>query len=198
MAGAGKTLTKLWNTARFISSFPEVKAAKLTWTDKWMLNELGKLTEECLKAYERYDVFTVATKTREFMWNVFASNYLEMAKGRAYGDGVPKEEQEAAWYTLHQVVKSLLLLLAPISPFITDYIWRKLYGTASIHLERFPEPMRFDVSEKVSEGILEFNAHVWKIKREKGLALKDSISTKIPPNLKQFEKDLVRMHHITK
>jgi valyl-tRNA synthetase len=96
------------------------------------------------------------------------------------------------------VVKSLLLLLAPISPFITDYIWRKLYGTQSIHLQRFPGPTRFDVSEKVSEGILEFNAHVWKTKREKGLALKDSISTRVPPHLKQFEKDLVRMHHITK
>ncbi|HYC11526.1 MAG TPA: valine--tRNA ligase [Nitrososphaerales archaeon] len=198
MAGAGKSLTKLWNTARFISSFPEPRTARLTWTDKWMLNELGKLTEECAKAYERFDVFTVATKTREFMWNLFASNYLEMAKGRAYGDGVGQDEQEAAWYTLHQVVKSLLLLLAPISPFITDYIWRKLYGAQSIHLQQFPQPTRFDISEKVSESILEFNAHVWKTKREKGLALKDSISTRIPANLKQFEKDLVRMHHITK
>ncbi len=198
IAGAGKFLTKLWNTARFISSFPDPETAKLTWTDKWMLNELGKLTEECTRAYENFDVFTVSTKIREFLWNVFASNYLEMAKGRAYGDGATKEEQEAAWYTLHQVVRSLLLLLAPITPFIADQVWRKLYGTQSIHLERFPEPMRFDVSEKVSEGIIEFNAQVWKTKRDKGLALKDSISTRIPANLKQFEKDLVRMHHITK
>ena len=129
---------------------------------------------------------------------MFASHYLEMAKGRAYGDGVTQEEQEAAWYTLHQVVRSLLLILAPITPFMTDYIWRRIYGTQSIHLECLPEPTRFDVSEKVSESIIEFNAHVWKTKRDKGLALKDSISAKIPANLKQFEKDLVRMHHITK
>jgi valyl-tRNA synthetase len=121
-----------------------------------------------------------------------------MAKGRAYGDGVEQEEQEAAWYTLHQVVRSLLLLLAPISPFITDHIWRKLYGAQSIHLERFPQPTRFDISEKVSESILEFNARVWKAKRDRGLTLRDSISTKVPANLKQFEKDLVRMHHITR
>jgi valyl-tRNA synthetase len=198
IGGAGKFLTKLWNTARFISSFPLPNEVKLTWTDKWMLNELGKLTDECAKAYENFDVFTVATKTREFLWNVFASHYLEMAKGRAYGDGVTQEEQEAAWYTLHQVVRSLLLILAPITPFMTDYIWRRIYGTQSIHLECLPEPTRFDVSEKVSESIIEFNAHVWKTKRDKGLALKDSISAKIPANLKQFEKDLVRMHHITK
>ena len=198
IAGAGKFLTKFWNTCRFISSFPALEKAELTWTDKWMLNELGKLTEECEEAYERFDVFTASTKVREFLWNVFASNYLEMAKGRAYGDGATQGEQEAAWYTLHTVVKDLLLLLAPITPFLTDYVWRKLYGARSIHLEELPRAQRFDVSEKVSQSIMEFNAQVWKTKRDKGLALKDPITARIPANLKHFEKDLVRMHHITK
>jgi valyl-tRNA synthetase len=198
IAGAGKFLTKIWNTCRFISSFPVPERAELTWTDKWMLNELGKLIDECVSAYESFDVFTVSTKVREFVWNVFAANYLEMAKGRAYGDGATKEEQEAAWHTLHQVVKSLLLLLAPITPYMSDTVWRKLYGARSIHLEQFPKAKKFEVSEKVSQSIMEFNAQVWKTKRDKGLALKDSINTRIPSNLKQFEKDLVRMHHLTK
>ena len=197
IAGTGKFLTKLWNTSRFISSFPVPEKAELTWTDRWMLNELGKLIQECTEAYGRFDVYTVSTKVREFLWNVFASNYLEMAKGRAYGDGATQDEQEAAWYTLHKVVKSMLLILAPIIPYLTDYVWRRLYGTQSIHLEVFPKPERFDVSEKVSQSIMEFNAQVWKTKRDKGLALKDPIAAKIPANLRHFEKDLVRMHHIT-
>jgi len=198
IGGAGKFLTKLWNTCRFISSFPRPEEAQLTWTDRWMLNELGKLAEDCTRAYEKFDVYTVANKLREFLWNVFASNYLEMAKGRAYGDEATKGEQEAAWYTLHEVVQSFLLLLAPIAPHITDFIWRSQYGTQSIHLQQLPKPRRFDVTEKVSQSILEFNAQVWKTKKDKGLALKDSISTRIPSTLKQFEKDLVRMHHIKK
>jgi valyl-tRNA synthetase len=197
IAGAGKLLTKLWNTSRFISSFPRPTSVKLTWTDKWMLTELAKLCAECTKAYERFDVFTVATKIREFLWNVFAPHYLEMAKGRAYGQDAAKDEQDAAWYTLHEVVKTLLLLLAPITPYMTDYIWRRMYGTGTIHLEKFPKPKKFDVSEKVSQSILEFNAQVWKSKKDKGLALKDPIEVKIPPKLKPFEKDLVRMHHIS-
>ena len=196
IAGAGKLLTKLWNTARFISSFPVPASAKLTWTDRWILTELAKLSAECTKAYEKFDVFTVSTKIREFLWNVFAPHYLEMAKGRAYGQNAAKDEQDAAWFTLHEVVKTLLLLLAPITPYMTDYIWRKIYGTGTVHLERFPKPKRFDVSEKVSQSILEFNAQVWKTKRDKGLALKDPIELKIPAKLKPFEKDLVRMHHI--
>ncbi len=198
IVGAGKFLTKFWNTCRFISSFPIPEKAELTWTDKWMLNELGKLTESCVEAYGRFDVFAVSTKTREFLWNVFASNYLEMAKGRAYGDSATKAEQEAAWYTLHKVVKTLLLLLAPVIPYLTDYAWRKLYGTQSIHLEVFPKAEKFEVSEKVSQGIMEFNAQVWKTKKDKGLALKDPIAVRIPVRLKHFEKDLMRMHHITK
>jgi valyl-tRNA synthetase len=198
IGGTGKFLTKLWNTCRFISSFPIPEKAELTWTDKWMLNELGKLTQECVEAYERFDLFTVSTKVREFLWNVFASNYLEMAKGRAYGDGATKGEQEAAWYTLHRVIKSILLLLAPITPYLTDYVWRKQYGAQSIHVEAFPKASRFEVSEKVSQSIMEFNAQVWKTKRDKGLALKDPIAARIPANLKHFEKDLVRMHHIKK
>ena len=196
IAGAGKFLTKLWNTARFISSFPLPAEATLTWTDKWVLTELAKLQEECVAAYENYDVFTVATKTREFLRNVFASHYLEMAKGRAYGDGVTKEEQEAAWFTLHTVVKEMLLLLAPITPYVADYIWRRLYGGQSVHLEKFSKPKRYDVSEKVGQSILEFNSQVWEAKRGKGLTLRDQIETTIPTSLKPFEKDLVRMHHI--
>jgi len=196
IAGAGKFLTKLWNTARFISSFPQPGSAKLTPTDRWMLSELGKLITECVRSYERLDSFGVATRLREFLWNVFASHYIEMAKGRAYGDSASTEEQEAAWYTLHEVLRGMLLLLAPITPYLTDQVWRNIYGAKSIHLEMFPKPMKFAMNQKVSQSILEFNTQLWKVKKDKGLALKDPVDAKIPDLLKPYEKDLVRMHHI--
>ena len=196
IAGAGKFLTKLWNTARFISSFPQPRSAKLTPTDRWMLSELGKLITECVRSYERLDSFGVATRLREFLWNVFASHYIEMAKGRAYGDSASTEEQEAAWYTLHEVLRGMLLLLAPITPYLTDQVWRNIYGAKSIHLEMFPKPMKFAMNQKVSQSILEFNTQLWKVKKDKGLTLKDPVDAKIPDLLKPYEKDLVRMHHI--
>jgi len=84
IAGAGKFLTKLWNTARFISAFKEPESATLTETDKWILAELNKLTAECMQGYEDFNMFVPATKIREFLWNVFAAHYIEMTKGRAY------------------------------------------------------------------------------------------------------------------
>lgn len=198
IAGAGKFLTKLWNTARYISMFPQPRSAKLTLTDKWILNELAKLGKECIEAYGKFDLYTPATRIREFLWNVFAAHYIEMTKSRAYGDNVSRAEQEAAWYTLHQLMKNVLLLLAPITPHITDSIWKNLYGKRSIHLELFPRTRNFRISEKLSQSIIDFNTQVWKVKREKGLALRDSIEVAIPRSLKPYENDIIRMHHITK
>ncbi len=196
VAGAGKFLTKLWNTARFIGSFEEPKSATLTETDKWIMAELGNLVKDCREGYEDFNLFVPATKIREFLWNVFAAHYIEMTKGRAYGDIGSEKDRDAARYTLHQVMRSILLLLAPIVPHITDYIWRKLYGVGSIHVESFPDAGPYKVSKGVSQGLMEFNMQVWKTKRERGLALKEPIDAEIPKELKPYLADLSRMHHI--
>jgi valyl-tRNA synthetase len=62
-----------------------------------------------------------------------------MVKPRAYGQGFSEQQQKAAWYTLHTVLKNVLLLLAPITPFMTDRLWRQLYSKESVHVQRFPK-----------------------------------------------------------
>jgi len=196
VAGAGKFLTKLWNTARYIASFPEAKTGKLRPADVWILSELNVLIRECVKGYQDYNLFVPATKIREFVWNVFAAHYIEMSKGRAYGDGVSKEDQRAAQFTLHRVMRCVLLLSAPITPHMSDHIWRKVYGARSIHLERFPKPDANRCAKSTGAAIVAFNEGTWKKKREKGLSLRDPIQLKIPPKLKPYATDLNRMHHI--
>jgi len=196
IASASKFLTKLWNIARFISSFPQPKKAKLAKTDEWILAELNKLIKESLKGYEDFNFFIPATKIREFTWNLFASHYIEMVKPRAYGQGFNKGEQEAAWFTLHTCMKNILLLLAPITPFITEKIWREVYSRESIHRQEFPKAKWKSELGKFTEKILEFNSKVWNLKKEKGLSLKDEIEIEIPEELKPFEKDLRAMHNI--
>jgi valyl-tRNA synthetase len=196
IASASKFLTKLWNVARFISSFPVVERAKLTKTDEWVLGELNKLTKDCLKGYEDYNFYVPATKIREFTWNLFASHYVEMAKTRAYGEGFSKEEQKAAWFTLHTCMKNILLLLAPITPFITDYVWRELYSKKSIHTQEFPKAEWKVELTKLTDKLVEFNSNVWNTKKERGLSLRDELEMNIPNELKPFKKDLIAMHKI--
>ena len=196
IAGAHKFLTKLWNLSRFISSFPQVKSAKLLASDKWILSELAVLNEKCMKGYRDYNFFIPATEIRDFVWETFASHYAEMVKPRAYGQGFTKAEQKAAWFTLHIVLKNTLLLIAPIAPFMTDHIWRQLYATKSIHAQKFPKPAWSKVQRRYTEKILEFNREVWKVKKEKALALRDPVEIQVPKALTPFKDDLIRMHSL--
>ncbi|MCX8201326.1 MAG: valine--tRNA ligase [Candidatus Caldarchaeum sp.] len=196
IAGAGRFLSKLWNLGRYVSMFPRPERAGLTPSDRWILAELSKTVERCLDGYSQFNFFVPANEVRNFLWNVFASHYVEMSKPRAYGSGFTKSEQNAAFYTLHTVFKNVLLLLAPITPFITDYMWRKLYGRKSIHLETFPKPKWPKNYAKYSEKIYEFNSAVWALKKSKGISLKDEIRYEIPEELTLFEKDLRAMHRI--
>jgi valyl-tRNA synthetase len=191
-----KFLSKLWNVSRFISSYPAIEKANPTATDKWILSELDSLIKECNKGYSEYNFFVPAVAVREFTWNVFAAHYIEMVKARAYGDGFTDEEKNAAIYTLHKVLSTILLLLAPITPFITDFMWQTLYSKETIHKQLHPEPENLGDMSGVTKELVEFNSKVWNEKKSKGLSLKDSIPIEIPGSLKQFEKDLIQMHKL--
>jgi valyl-tRNA synthetase len=191
-----KFLSKLWNVSRFLSGFPVLKTGKLSPADKWILSELDKVVAECKKGYSEYNFFIPATALREFTWNLFAAHYIEMTKGRAYGTGFSEEEKDGAISTLHKVLSTLLLLLAPIIPFITDYLWQNLYSDKTIHKERFAEKENYEDWTEFTKEIVEFNSNVWNKKKELGLSLKDTVDFEIPSNLSQFAKDLKAMHNL--
>lgn len=191
-----KFLSKLWNVSRFLSSFPIIPNANLVESDKWILSELDKLISECKRGYKEYNFFIPAIAIREFTWNLFAAHYIEMVKARAYGIGFTEQERNSAIFTLHKTLATILKLLAPITPFITDYLWRTLYSSESIHIQRQVEVENHEDLTKYSKEIEEFNSKVWNEKKAKNLSLKDPITIQIPENLKLFEKDLKSMHNL--
>jgi len=191
-----KFLSKLWNVSRFLSSFPVIESGTLTTTDKWILSELDDLIKECKKGYDEYNFFIPAIAIREFTWNLFAAHYIEMVKARAYGIGFSDEERDGAIYTLHKTLSTILKLLAPITPFITEYLWKTLYSTESIHKQHQVEPESKYNQNKITKEITEFNSKVWNEKKTKNLSLKDSITITIPESLESFKKDLKSMHNL--
>jgi valyl-tRNA synthetase len=119
-----------------------------------------------------------------------------MVKARAYGLGFSDDEKKGAVYTLHKVLSTVLKLLAPITPFISDYLWQQLYSESSIHEELQTEPESLEDLSKFTKEIVEFNSKVWNEKKNKGLSLKDSILIPVPQSLAQFKKDLQAMHNL--
>ncbi len=157
---------------------------------------MAVLVEKCMKGYQDYNFFVPATEIRDFVWETFASHYAEMVKPRAYGQGFTKSQQNAAWFTLHTVLKNVLLLLAPITPFMTEHIWSQLYSTRSIHVQKFPRPGWSKAHKRYTEKMLAFNREVWKIKEEKNLALREPVEVQVPRILTPFRNDLIRMHSL--
>jgi valyl-tRNA synthetase len=191
---AQKFLTKLWNISRFISMFPIRKtASELKPADEWIISELNAMIEKVINGYDGFNFFIPANELKHFAWSLFADHYVEMVKSRAYaGD-------KAALYTLHYCLQTILKLLAPVCPFITEKVWTELYSTDSVHIEEFPkknikankEPLKF------SEKIRGFNSAVWKHKKDKGLALNSELAkVTAPSELEPFKDDLVAMHKI--
>ena len=192
IGGAAKFITKLWNVARFISSFEEPEAGKLQPSDEWILAELNRLIESARGSYADLNLFLPSNRCREFLWNLFAPHYVEMVKARAY------EGDTGARWTLHACLRDLLRLIAPIAPFSTDKIWRSMYG-GSVHAESFPLPRDGIPGSRAdfTDGLLAFNADVWKRKRDQGLSLNIELpGVDVPSTLKPFEADLKRMHRL--
>jgi len=203
IAGAQKFLSKLWNVGRFLSSFDIIKEKpdRLEASDEWILAELSRLVQECRRGYDEYNFFVPANAIRDFTWNIFAAHYIEMVKGRAYED---KPGHASALYTLHKVLSTLLLLLAPMTPFIAEELWTKMYSEKSVHLQELPGASKTEIEmAKFTKAISDFNSQVWNKKKEtvsqetgRPLSLKDPIDIAVPDNLAPFAADLISMHNL--
>ena len=197
---AGKTLIKLWNVARFVSMFDNIDfdEDKLCYLDKWILNEINEIVKYTRIYYGKYDFNSPVKKIRHFLWETFASHYIELVKGRAYNkdNKFSDAEMKSAWYTLNKVLDILLKLLAPVIPIITDKIYYEL-NNKSIHSEEFPKVVKErNISFKTNE-LEELDSRIWKEKKDKGLNLKSEVKKIILNNkFKDIEKDLKVTHNI--
>ncbi len=198
--GHAHYLTKLWNLSRFVSSFPvEEGCEPSTDTERWIIAGLGDLVQRVNALNEEHEFHASMEAIRSFAWGVFADHYVEMVKERAYGRGFGEREQRSAWCGLHTVLRTLLVLQAPMLPFITDAIWRQLYSRdgRSIHLERYVERVDHDPSfNRYTPLIIEFNSRVWTEKKRRGMSFRDPIDVEIPEELRRFEPDLRALHRI--
>lgn len=193
---AGKTLTKLWNVARFASAFPKAaKDVKPTALDAWIRAELAGLVKLADEHYLAYDFHDPALALRHFIWETFASHYLELVKARAYNHErlFSEDEQQSALATISHVLDITLKLLAPVTPFITQRLYQELHGK-DIHFEAFPTAEKIEAPFET--GMLEeFNGMVWKAKKDKGLSLRAPVETlTVPRRLEAISKELGIMH----
>jgi isoleucyl-tRNA synthetase len=102
--------------------------------DRWLIGRLAAVEREVDEALQNFDATTAARTIIEFVDDDLANWYVRLNRGRFYE--VDGADNRAAFATLHEVLVCVCRLLAPIAPFVTDWIHRELTGE-SVHLARF-------------------------------------------------------------
>jgi valyl-tRNA synthetase len=141
-AGSRNFCTKLWNATKFAMmngasvAAPLPSASELTEADRWILGRLGALVSEVDGLFEDFQFAKVAGVLYQFTWNELCDWYLELAKVQLYqGDSSRVSSTQAV---LGHVLDTVLRLLHPFIPFITEKLWTALTGGESLVVASWP------------------------------------------------------------
>ncbi len=123
-------VNKLWNASRFVMMNLEgytfnpksVDRKSLALEDRWILSRLATITASVTEDIKRYRYAEASRTIYEFAWDHFCSLYLEMAKPRLQDPQTRPTVQAILAYSLD----TLLRLLHPMMPFVTEDIWQYL------------------------------------------------------------------------
>jgi len=144
-----KVLLTYWNTVSFLVLYaragdaagvgPAPAPANRPALDRWLLSELNLLVREVTVALEAFDSAAAGRRIARFIEDV--SNWYVRRSRRRFWDGPGSADGAAAFATLGHALDTLTRLMAPITPFITDYVWDVLRGDGtpeSVHLAAWP------------------------------------------------------------
>ncbi|MBN1635349.1 MAG: valine--tRNA ligase [Deltaproteobacteria bacterium] len=124
-------INKIWNAGKYVLSnldgfnpddvsFDDLD---LDLADKWILNELNVTITETRNALDMYRFNDAADHLYQFVWHIFCDWYIELSKSMLQGDALRKTQ-----WVLNFIYKTILELLHPIIPFVTEEIWQLLPG----------------------------------------------------------------------
>jgi len=128
---------KLLNASKFVLVSPEPHGQATAAVDRGLLTSLAAIVRESTVDLEQYQYTRVLERTESFFWT-FCDDYLELVKGRRYGDQ-GADLAASANGALLVALSTMLRLFAPFLPFVTEEVW-SWWREGSIHRAPWPTP----------------------------------------------------------
>ena len=119
-------------------------------TDKWLMSKMHKLLKKVTAAYNEYDLTTVVRNVVTFL-NDDLSNWYIRINRRRFWESELTESKKSVYLTTYEVLVNLCLIMAPITPFITEEIYQNLTNEDSVHLANFPKYKEEYINEEIEE-----------------------------------------------
>lgn len=141
-------INKIWNASRFALMHIDTQTAPLTepmigtlsLPNRWILSRVSKTVGEVHIALGKYNFNDVASLIYQFIWREFCDWYLEWVKSDLFSENTTAKESTRT--VLLTVLETIIKLLHPITPFVTEELWHALPNSrTSVMLEPFPKTM---------------------------------------------------------
>ncbi|MGC9385549.1 MAG: valine--tRNA ligase [Hydrogenovibrio sp.] len=177
---------KLWNATRYVlmntenqdTGLDDTQEIELSLADKWIVSKLQKIESDTARYFDQYRFDLAASTLYEFTWNEYCDWYLELSKPILNSDDASAAQKRGTRRTLVRVLETLLRLLHPITPFITEEAWQVVAPLAdkngdSIMLQPYPisnEALVDETSEQELEWVKQVVMGVRKIRSEMDIA----------------------------
>ena len=191
-----KFVTKLFNATKFVflNLKKSEKPKKLEEIDRLLLTRLNNVIKNATFSFENYEYSKAKQETTNFFWHIFCDNYLEIVKNRIYNGNI--EEKESASYALYHSLLAMLKLMAPFTPFITEYLYQNYFKKhekeKSIHLTSWPK--EFDIkNEKKDEETFNLLLEIIKKVREEKSKSQKSMKAEIILFLEKDKQEKLKL-----
>lgn len=176
---------KLWNATNFVlmntedkdCGQDEMQPLAFTFADQWIIGKLQQAEAAVAEAFETYRFDLAAQTLYEFVWNEYCDWYIELAKVQIQ-TGCPTT-QRTTRRTLVRVLETILRLLHPIMPFITEELWQVVAPLAnaktadSIMLAAYPQVDKEQIVQTAFDkmaALKDLVEEVRKLRGEMGIA----------------------------
>ena len=182
------------NTFNFDPSSKEAKEARenLNIIDKWILARLTQLNLSLTESYENYDTSMIVKLLKEFVVNDLSTWYIRRSRDRI-SSHENEVDRNTALGILYQVLVALSKFMAPITPFISEEIYRNLTSDSSVHLASFPQGDKSFLDNELLEDMKRVREIVemgHSKRKDKNIKLRQPLSLLTYSAREQLSKDL--------